>query len=159
MGKSKVPPPWKMGPGLGRKGSMSDVHAPHPFSLLLWPTAAIVDSSGVCSQLPSFPLLCQRFFSAPAGQPGSSRSLILPKGKLQPVRDGPWCYYSPDFPTTQSGSSELLSLWFFRVIPGELSPTQCTLPCLILLAPSLLIPPKINCLHPTPHLMAYVQRL
>lgn len=141
MGKSKVPQPWKMGPGLGRKGSMSDVYAPHPVSPLLWPTAAIVDSSGVCSQLPSFLLLCQRLFSAPAGQPGSSRSLILPKGKVPPVMDGPWCYYSHDFPITQSGNSELLSLWFLRVIPGELSPTRCTLPCLILLATSLLIPP------------------
>ena len=52
--KVKGPCPWMMGPGLGRKGTVADVvEALHPFSPLLCPAAAAVDSSGVCSPLSS----------------------------------------------------------------------------------------------------------
>lgn len=97
-----------MGPGPGRKGTMADViDALHPFSSLLCPSAAAVGSSGVCAQVPTSLLFCLRLFSAPTGQHGSSWSLILPKGKTQPMRDGHRWNYTPDFPVAHWENSEL----------------------------------------------------
>lgn len=130
--------PGKVGPGRG--AAAGAVGALHPFSLFLSPTAAAVDSSDTSSPL------CQRLASAPAGQPGSSRSLALPKGRPQPIRHGTGGITS-QISSSLHGEFGSADFWL-RLIPGGLScnfsqwTPQCSLPCLT--APSFLFIPSNN---------------
>lgn len=69
--------PWKIGLGLGGKGAVADVVV-----------SAHVLPAHFCVQLQlqwmvlTQPLFCQRLSSAPARQPGSLRSLTLPRANL-----------------------------------------------------------------------------